>query len=199
MKKIILIIIIALVLVVSGGATVYANKDAEIFDILFPENIKTERYIKRIEKLFPEKIGDYEIYIYGNSENKIRNQNECENLSGVEICSIKLTAEYRQNVGNNIVFVSIAKINSGKEAYINFLKDIATEDIINNYKITRVEKHEIFWIPAAGKIDSIGTQEGTFVKNEIGGESYSYANLATGNNVVTQYFMTKYPPASENN
>jgi hypothetical protein len=198
MKKAILITIIVLILVISGGVTVYANKDSEIFDTLFPENIKEERYIKRIERLFPEKIGDYEIYIYGGSDNKIRNQNECENLPGAEVCLTELTAEYRQNNGNNIVFVIISKITKDKEAYLKFLKENSFQSVLNNYKVMRLEKHEIYWLPASDKIDSIGTQEGTFVKNDGGGESYNYASLATGDNIVTQYFIKNYPPIAEN-
>lgn len=205
MKKIILFIfIIAVASIIAGGAIVYA-KDFLMFDVFFSEKTKEERALNRMAKLYPEKLGDFNLY--GRGAEKIRkNREECNevnetlNKENLEIkgtvCARITIGEYR-NIDNKVIFVQIMKITKGKDIPgIDYLfGKLTMADKLKGHNIMRPENHEIGWFPADdSKIDVILTQEGAVRKNPDGGESMLYQNKATGDNLITQYFISKYPP-----
>ncbi|OGZ65269.1 MAG: hypothetical protein A2998_02095 [Candidatus Staskawiczbacteria bacterium RIFCSPLOWO2_01_FULL_37_25b] len=188
MKKLILwIMIIIGIIIVTGGVAVFA-KDAEIFDIFFSDKVKDERALNRMAKLYPEIMGDYVLYSW-NAE-KVQKRAECEG----EICSRYTIGQYRMDGSNKVVFVHIYKATKGTEIFKNVLLNMLSSEKFGEYNVIRPERHEIGWW-VGSNVDYILTQEGT-VKFEIdGGQSMSYINKATGENPVTQYFISKYPPA----
>ena len=205
MKRIILPICIVLaILIIVGGVIVY-TKDSPMFDTFFSEKVKEERALDRMENLYPEKLGDFTLYSRG-AEKVRKNKEECDeinetlNKEGLEIkgtvCARITIGEYR-NAENKTVFVQIMKITKGKDIPgIDYLfGKPAAADKLGDYEIMRPENHEISWFPADDSIiDVILTQEGVARKNPDGGESMLYQNKASGDNPVTQYFISKYPP-----
>lgn len=205
MKKIIIFILIFIVILVLTGGIVAYTKDSPVFDIFFSDEAKEERALDRMAKLYPEKLGEFNLY--GRGAEKIRkNKEECDevnetlNKENLEIkgtvCVRGTIGEYR-NTENKTVFVQIMKITKGKDIPgIDYLfGKLAMADKLGGYSIMRPESHEIGWFPADdSKIDVILTQEGVARKNPDGGESMLYQNKASGDNPVTRYFISKYPP-----
>lgn len=207
MKKIILLFILAIVviLVISGGIFVFA-KDSPIFDVFFSDKQKEERALERMAKLYPEKLGDFSLYARG-PEKVRKNKEECNeinetlNKDNLEIkgtvCARITIGEYR-NAENETIFVQIMKITKGKDIPgVEYLfGKISGAFELKGYEIMRPENHEIGWFPEdSSEIDVVLTQEGVARKNPDGGESMLYQNKATGENPVTQYFLSKFSPS----
>lgn len=210
MKKIILLSLLVIILLVVVGGTVVFAKDSPIFDIFFSDKAKEERALNRMAKLYPEKLGEFNLY--GRGGEKVRkNMEECNevnetlNKENLEtkgtVCARITIGEYR-NTENKVIFVHIMKITKGKDIPgIDYLfGKLTIIDKLGNYSIMRPENHEIGWFPVDGsEIDVILTQEGVVRKEPNGGESMLYQNKVSGNNPVTQYFISKYPPVSVEN
>ncbi len=203
MKKIILLVVlIIIILATAGGIIVYA-KDSPVFDVFFSEKQKEERDLNRLAKLYPETIGNYTLYSW--SAEKIQKRAECENVDDTinkvtgnievkgEICNRYTIGQYRMNGSNKVVFVHIYKTTKGEDIMRSLLLNMLSSDKLGDYFTIRPEKHEIGWLTDA-LADYILTQEGTVKMESDGGQSMSYINKATGDNPVTQYFISKYSP-----
>ncbi len=199
------------VLLVGAGLAFVFAKDASIFDIFFSGNQKEERALDRMEGLYPESIGDFSLYARG-SEKIRKERNWCDEIDETihrdsgniqikgTLCYRITVGEYR-NAENKTVFINIMQITKGEDTPgIDYLfGERAIVDKLGDYNIMRPENHEIGWFPADNsKIHVILTQEGVARKNSDGGESMLYQNKATGDNPVTQYFISKYPPTKNN-
>lgn len=201
MKKTIFTVLIILFFLVTGGVIVVYAKDAPVFDIFFSEKVKEERDFNRLEKLYPEKIGNYTLYYAGGE--KVAKKAECSQIDESfndqaprvqgELCTRQTIGQYRMDGSNKTVFVYIYKETKGGDLLKNYLVKFIL-DKLGNYNIIRMEKAEIGWIPIRD-YDYILTQESMVVPGINGGESFNYANKATGDNPVTQYFLLKYPSA----
>ena len=178
------------ILAIAGGVIVYA-KDSPIFDVFFSEKTKEVRDLNRLEKLYPETIGNYTLYSW--SAEKIQKRVECENVNEGEICNRYTVGQYRMSGSNKVVFVHIYKITKGADIMKKLLLKMLSADRLDGYFTIRPERHEIGWLTDS-VADYILTQEGTVKMEADGGQSMSYINKATGDNPVTQYFVSKYPP-----
>lgn len=211
MKKIfILSAVILAVLILATGATFVFAKDSSIFDFLFSKDQKEERIMKRMASLYPEILGDFKLY--SHSVGKITKDKEvCQeidetiNKENLQIkgtfCARVTVGQYR-NSENKSIFVHMMQITKGRDIPgINRLlgMTVASSDKLGNYNIFRPENHEIGWFPKnTSKMNVILTQEGVARSDPDGGETMLYQNKATGDNPVTQYFISKYPPVIEN-
>jgi uncharacterized protein YxeA len=204
MKKIILLIIAVVIILILGGGVFIFAKDSPMFDVFFSEKQKEERELNRLAKLYPETIGNYTLYSWGAE--KVQKRAECENVNETinkavgnveingEVCNRYAVGQYRMQGSNKVVFVHIYKITKGADIMKNLLLNMLSADKMGDYFAIRPERHEIGWIAGDG-VDYILTQEGTVKIESDGGQSMSYMNKATGDNPVTQYFISKYPPA----
>jgi len=205
MKKIILLFVVAvLIILIAGGGVFVFAKDLPMLDVFFSEKQKEERGLNRLARLYPETIGNYMLYSW-NAE-KIQKRAECESVNETinrvtgnlefkgEICSRYTVGQYRMNGSNRVIFVHIYKITKGADIMKNLLLNMSSADKLGDYFTIRPERHEIGWL-VNSDVDYILTQEGTVKVESDGGQSMSYLNKATGDNPVTQYFMSKYPPA----
>lgn len=205
-KKLVIsiIIFIVVVLVFSGAMFVFA-KDLVIFDVFYSGQEKEIRIIKRMAKLFPEKLEDFSLYsrgpekISGDPE-ECEEVNETLNKENLEIkgtvCARSARGQYR-NAENKVVFVHMMRITKGADIPgLDYLfGKIAGVFKLGSYEIVRPERHEIGWFPInKDKMDVILTQEGVARLESDGGESMLYQNQATGDNPVTKYFIEKYQP-----
>jgi len=201
-KSIIAVLVIIITLIIIGGVAFYA-RDSFVFDIFFSEEQKNERDLNRMAKLYPEKIDNFSLYSW--SAEKIRKDSECGEINEIlnnegkeikgEICTRTTIGQYRDS-NNNAIFVHLVKISKGRDdPGIDYLfeKISQTKDKLESYNIIRPENHEIGWFPMKNfGIYLVLTQEGIARKEPDGGESMLYQNKATGNNPVTQYFLTKF-------
>ena len=201
MKKLKIIIPIILIVLIGAGAIIIYAKEAPIFDIFFSEEIKEGRKLDRLAKLYPETIGEFTLYSRGSEKlEKIREEcsdiNETiagENFQGI-LCRTGIRAEYR-NQGISI-FVNIFKLSSGKELLAQIWWKMSQTDKLFGYNIMRIENHEIGWfLDDKSGVDWVDLQETIVQKNSNGGESRISPTEPIGNNSVTQYFISKYPPA----
>jgi len=204
MKKIIFILIIILILFAGGIAFAYFS-NSPLLDRFLSSEMRQAREIQRIRKIFPDKLDEY--LLYGRSPEKIRVSNECRNiedhpdidvggLTG-EVCQKIIIGEYRQTAGDRVVFIHLSQIVKGKDIFMALLKKSTQADKLGNYNIMRIERHELGWYPVSN-FDVILTQEGTVESGSNGSENMSYKEMASGDNTVTQYFISKYPPEAAN-
>ena len=206
MKKIIIILIV--IICVAAAGLVYAQSYGYIDLKSFTAPGQTSEQkdvaiLENLKKLFPETLGTYGLY--GTTPEKIRVGVECNNLQdfldtkglGIagKICTKDVSAEYKDSSSNKVVFIHLTQVSEGRDLYQSFIKKHISKDTPNGLPIFRMEGHEIGWFSLSG-FDVVLTQEGR-VKVETNGESYSYTERATGNNSVTQYFMTTFPPNLE--
>lgn len=194
-----------MVLAATGGVYVYANINSPMFDRFFSEAKQKKREIKRLRNNFPDSVGEY--ILYERNPEKIRVISECGKvedyhdsislgISG-EVCSRVLVAQYRDVLSNKVVFIHLTNIAKGKNTFDAFYEKFSRPDVLNGYKVSRVERHEIGWRPLQN-FDMVLTQEGQWEAGEDGSENFSYKETATGNNSVTQYFLTTFPAELSN-
>lgn len=201
MKKIIFTVLIILFFLAVGGAIIVYAKDAPVFDVFFSGKIKEQRDFIRLEKLYPEKIGNYILYRTGRE--KVIKKSECSQIDESfndqaprvqgELCTRQTIGQYRMDGSNKVMFVYIYKATKGKDLLKKYLMKFVL-DKLGDYNIIRMDKSEIGWIPIKD-YGYILIQESAVVPEINGGESFNYTNKATGDNPVTQYFLSKYTPA----
>jgi hypothetical protein len=196
MKK---LLIITIILIGIGGGLVYADSIG-LIDVFSSSNTNSARNFAKVVA-FPESIGTYV-----RTEYFVRVEDECSDLadsgdaaskglSGT-VCTRIATAMYRDDATQKSVFVDLAKVTSGKESYVSYMKAFSRPDSIDEYEVIRMEDHILGWFPG-DVFDVLITQEGQFTLDSEGNMTMSYGK-ATGQNVVSQYFLTKYPPVKEN-
>lgn len=204
MKKIILgaVLFLILAILLGGGIAMFA-KDAQIFDRFYSGEEKEQRILNRMVKLFPENIGDF--HLYGPGPEKIRKENRCEQYQsefrGIkldifgEVCNRNVIAEYRN--GNKVVFVYLMSTTKGKDVFDSFVKKFSKDGKLGDYNVKSLEKQEISWFVENAKndVEFVSAQEALVTKYPDGSESMDYRNKATGENPVTQYFLSKFPSA----
>lgn len=172
--------------------------------LLSPEEIVKKdaaREIKRLKSFFPDTLGNY--VLYGRSAEKIQIRTECNNIedhpdtkgAGVsgKACGKTVTGEYRDG-NRHVVFVHLTKFTQGEELYRALTQKMARPGMLARENVFRLEEHEIGWFPA-NDFDVILTQEGMYTFNPDGSEMMSYPDKANGNNSVSQYFISKFPPS----
>lgn len=115
------------------------------------------------------------------------------NLSG-ELCARGIRIEYFDEQTNKGVFVMLTDITRGIDLYKKYLSLITKPVQVGEFRLLRLESHEIFWYTPKG-YDVIMTQEFTREALPEGGYKNNYGT-ATGDNAVTQYFLKKYEHVS---
>lgn len=202
MKKRNIIIIIAIIII--GVGTIVYSKYNKNIDTPNPVDDKELQEAKRLRALFPDTIGDYTLYNRNADKvdirsgcNMIEDHPDSKNLgiSG-EMCTKNATGEYRKSADNKGIFIHLSTITKGKEIYLSLVEKMSKPDKLGEHNVFRMEKPEIGWIPAS-QFDLIVTQEGVYKIHENGVEQYMYPDEATGQNPVTQYFITQYAPAKK--
>jgi len=144
---------------------------------------------------YPQEVSTYKL-VGDNLEKKECNdisENERAaslSLSG-EICIKNRRLEYADTNSNNGMFVILTKITKGYDLYKAYFNNYPSQATIGGYNVQRLESHELFWF--ISNEQAIFTQEFTKVPSEEGGFSYNYGT-ATGDNAVTQWFLSSYPP-----
>jgi hypothetical protein len=135
---------------------------------------------------FPQTIGSYTL-----KSNRLDDE-DCGNVSGQEICVRSYRLEYIY--GDSAIHILPAKISSGKQAYINYLKTQVAE--FNYEGKTGVmhgkEQWELYWFTEED-FDAFGTQTYQYIYQPDGSINSNTLN-ATTNNPVIQYFLNKYAP-----
>ncbi len=187
------LLVVVAIIIVGGGSLAYA-RNAGYIDLFLSPQEKEQRELKRLKTLFPDQLGDF--VLYGNSPEKIWLKNKCVSFpyqSNIELCTKTVLAEYRRVESNEVVFVHLNKVTKGNEAYKELMQKLSRADKLGNYNISRLEQAEIGWFPAS-QFDSIITQEGRYDLSSGGNGQYHYDQMATGDNQVTQYFLTQFSP-----
>lgn len=191
-------------LLVSGTVTYVYSSNNEGFDRFFPKAMRDRREWKRIRLQFPDTIENFVLFDRSSEKIQMRAE-ECSNiedhpdtarlgLSG-EICRKTVIAQYREQAGDHVIFVQALIVTKGSEIQRAYLSKVTQPMMIGTAHAFRLERHEIGWYPTT-RFDVLLTQEGRWKSVSGGGESMSYRNLATGDNPVTQYFLSKFSPAS---
>ena len=198
---IIIPLIVFLILAIGGGVYIYAEIDSPAFDRFFSETKQKEREITRLRKNFPDLIGSYALY--ERNPDKIRVASECGRVEGHpdtrssgitgEVCSKTIIGQYRDTSSDKVVFIHLNILIKGGDIFNALYEKLSKPDVINDYKVFRIENHEIGWNPLQD-FDTVLTQEGRWKTGADGSENFSYRETATGNNSVTQHFLTKFPP-----
>jgi hypothetical protein len=196
-----IVLIVFLILAIGGGIYIYTEIDSSMFDRFFSEVKQKEREIKRLRKDFPDSIGSY--ILYERNPDKIRVTSECEKIEdypdtrdfGIkgEVCSKTITGQYRDTSSDKVVFVHLNIITKGEDISNAIYEKFSKPDILSGYNVFRIERHEVGWKPLRD-FDTVITQEGQWKIGVDGSESFSYREIATGNNPVTQYFLAEFPP-----
>ena len=193
-KTIIIFSILALVVLIGAGLFFFFRDDA-IFDVFYSKDQWETRALNRMAKIYPKTLGQFTL-----KEPVELDSTDCNQLqtNGEEVCARMARGRYYDKT-DRVIIVSMTQIVKGREAAEKFLYDRATlfgSDTLYGYNIMRYEKHEIGWFPKNdSKTTVILTQEGVFAMDSVNGvELFHYPNKATGDNPVTKYFLSKYPP-----
>ena len=205
--KVLLIIVVVIIVALGGVAYAYAKDPMSVLvyvpDYIVSAETKAKIEFSELKKIFPQTIGDYVLKGY-KSGDPVTSQSRCEDPSkhpdtknidvNGEICTKIINAQYRNITDNRVVFVNLMIVNKGKDVFTALISKMGKADTLGQNKIIRIERHEISWLPVK-KFDMIGTQEGRVKADSDGnGESMSYLETATGQNPVTQFFISEYPP-----
>ena len=104
------------------------------------------------------------------------------------VCQEGFRLQY-QNDNDEGVFIHLIDTTKGKNIFDELLELSYAEKVFLN--VFRLENHELFWFPDRAW-DLILTQEFTSTTDEHG-TSYNYG-VATGEDPVTEWSITNYPP-----
>lgn len=175
------IIMAAIFLPLYGGVNlidyVRAHKD---FKLPF-----LEQTLAPLQK-FPPYIAEYK-YISKNYSAEMK----CLTIDVNEVCLHSTNITY-EDTNDGIVYLTLVRIVKGKE-YVMSKGDIFfSPENLQKYNIERVRDQNFSWFPTRD-VDFIITHEGAGGLGNSGYTTRRYNAKATGNNLVTSYFIERYP------
>lgn len=149
----------------------------------------------------PEVIGNYRII---SSQNNIKT--ECfDPYSSLDIhnllpqertCTYTITYAYRNSSDNQYVSVSLVRITADGEGYLNVMNRVFRPETLEGYSVGRTEDDQFSWFPVKRDVDMIITHEGVATLGSDGKVNVVPNKKAAGTNLVTIYFLEKYPPVN---
>lgn len=186
---------------------------AYVLEFPIADSLQLDQSMKKIEskrasKYFPDTIGEYSVS--SESEQKVEIARMCNKIEDNDIlkeigrtgnaCMETFTALYGKVVSSTIATTTgkIVKVNLSRftEAgdLLHLLVEKTTEiDILEGKKIFHTVPFRLGWSPAS-RFDLIITEEGESLVSSTT-SSIKYEGKATGDNDVTRYFISKYPPS----
>lgn len=177
-----------------------------ILDSLLPDQLRESRELKRIKKYFPDSLGEYSLI--GESEYKIEVLNSCHKIEDNFIlkqtgktgdaCMETFSAVYGTVAASStsiatssIVKVSLSRFTKSADLLDLLVEKTTNSDIVNDQPVFRTAPFRLGWSPISS-FDLIVTDEGQSVVTPVT-NSTKYDGIASGNNEVMRYFISKYP------
>lgn len=142
---------------------------------------------------FPENLGPYVL-----SEQNSRS--ECSDIDSQNICSTSSSIWYRDVANKQIRIVNIVSVETAsdlevlKNAFFKTDEWTAKSVSIGSVNVYQLENHEIAWWTDTNRI--VMVQEYAYEVPAGGGES-ARPITATGQNEVTAWFLSEFPPVKE--
>lgn len=205
-KKIFLSIGITIIFIVAGFSFAYMKNLPFIDPLLSSEN-RDKRKFDRVQSYFPETIENYKLFSL--KDDKIEINERCNKIEDNPIlkesgrtgdaCMETFMGEYREPVvsTSSIVRISLSRFTKAPEMFELLVEKTTSPEILNGKNVLRLTPLQLSWSPAS-MFDLIVTQESirTVGTSSIGARFEKTESVATttGNNAVTQYFLSKYSP-----
>ncbi|MFA6404934.1 MAG: hypothetical protein WCW03_02965 [Candidatus Paceibacterota bacterium] len=205
-KKIVFYFILVGVFVITCFAVGYVLK-WQISDFLQSNESMKQIELKRASKYFPDTIGEYSVSNEPEQKikivstcNKIENNNILKEMGRTgDACMETFTALYGKVISSitatttsKIVKVNLSRFTEAGDLLHLLVEKTTEPDILDGKAIFHTVPFRLGWFPAS-RFDLIITDEGESLVSSTT-SLIKYEGTATGDNDVTRYFISKYPP-----
>lgn len=206
-KKIVFTFILIAVIVIVCIGTAYILGWSIVDSLQSNQSIK-QIEIKRASKYFPDTIGEYSVS--NEPEQKLKIVSSCNKIEDNNIlkemgrtgnaCMETFTALYGKVISSTtatttskIVKVNLSRFTEAGDLLHLLVEKTTKPNILADKAIFHTVPFRLGWSPAS-RFDLIITEEGESSVSSTT-SSIKYEGIATGDNDVTRYFISKYPPS----
>lgn len=178
-----------------------------IIDPLLSDKAKEERVLQRVANNFPDAIGAYSLV--DENGQKVKVLSDCHKIEDNTIlretgrtgdaCMETFSALYGTVVSSTtatttskVVSINLSRFTESADMLQLLVEKSTQSGTLNSKPIFHTTPFRLGWSPAS-KFDLIITEEGESAISSTT-SSIKYEGTATGENEVTGYFISKYPP-----